>query len=167
MSILTLGFKTKNDDRLIADGRIYRVLARLDTGEHLIHRRLKCGNNFCILGLFADESGIVKWEGDKYKRRRHNYTNILDLEVVNLFKLKDPIGSFDIETAPESIKRLLAEHFDLATVDSNRFSLTTINDSLIALDKRNVLNSVLAQVIRSGVVFKDYQGVEYDHANCN
>ena len=43
--------------------RIQRVLYRLDSGEQLASGYLKHRDNFCVLGLFADESGMGDWTG--------------------------------------------------------------------------------------------------------
>ena len=42
--------------------RIQRVLYRLENGEQLTNRQLYNGDNFCALGLFADESGLGYWD---------------------------------------------------------------------------------------------------------
>ena len=41
-----------------AQDKIQRVLYRLDHGEQLSRGQLKQDDNFCVLGLFADEYGI-------------------------------------------------------------------------------------------------------------
>ena len=155
VSTLTRGIKSivPGCDSRTVDDRLDAVLLRLDSGEELTKGILKRDDKFCVMGLFADESGIVKWEGDKYKRHRHAYTNILDMDVVQLFRLRDPIGSFDLEHAPDEIKQLILDHFGSEVADLNKVSLTTVNDGMLALDKKAEVNSVLATIIRSGVVF--------------
>ena len=155
MTTLTRGIQAivPGTRSLTVEDRLDAVLQRLDSGEQLVPKRLKYGNNLCIMGLFADESGIVQWHGDQYRRKRHTYVNLLDMDVVTLFNLRDPIGSFDLESAPDELKDLIREHLGAEAAQLNRLSLTVVNDSMLALEKREQANPVLAAIIRSGVVF--------------
>ena len=41
--------------------KIQRIIYRLEHGEQLCGTVLRNGDNFCVLGLFADESGLGRW----------------------------------------------------------------------------------------------------------
>ena len=136
--------------------KIQNILKRLDLGEELIGGRLRKGDQFCIMGLFAEESGLVNWELSHYGYYRavtelSNIKMVADLpaELVSYYNLINAEGRFDIDDIPAEIKEMVMQH----TPDA--LSLTTINDYGIRdkLDK-NIINSVLAAVIRSGAIFK-------------
>ena len=150
----------------VAD-RINRVLYRLDQGELLTGGRLRRDDNFCVLGLFADESGLVEWDTDiqffpDLRPRYHYavdgvyYSHTLDRHVVELYNLANYQGRFDYTKAPENIKELIREHMpDIDDKFGHYVTISEINDHLLSRSVNPiVMNQVLAAIIRSGVIFK-------------
>ena len=158
-----------------ADEKIQRILDRLDQGEELISGKLKLDGKFCVLGLFAEESGLGKWSKvvkdgvvvSYYTVRpmvngcgqygyvfSYNYygsgsATRLDRRLMNHYGLRSPDGSFDIELIPPVVKALVQT---VKCADS----LSGVNDRLIELEyDGEVVNKVLADIIRSGAIFKD------------
>ena len=138
--------------------KIQRILYRLEHGEKLISKRLKIGDNFCVLGLFADESGLVEWS-TPYQRHRemykHNYLYYevdLSPDLVEYYNLIDAAGTFYINKVPDECK--LKIYNVLGAYDY--MSLLHLNDKLITtgIYSTHYINSVLAAVIRSGAAFK-------------
>ena len=109
--------------------KIQRVIYRLESGEELIAGALSCDGKFCVLGMFLDEAGLV------------GYASLL-----NNYKLKRGIGEFNLNEAPENVKRAVSE-FNLP----HKLDLMFINDKLIEHGIKP--NQILADIIRSGIVF--------------
>ena len=136
--------------------KILRILYRLDHGEELIHGRLKEDDGkFCVLGLFADESGIGEWlalpSGYAYKADglvKASLTGIL----MDYYNLRSETGVFDRIRLPEHIASPL-HTIDQLTQYRNLLSLSLVNDGLI--DAGVKPNEILADIIRSGIIFRD------------
>lgn len=130
----------------VAD-KIQRVLYRLDQGEPLMHGCLRFNDNFCVLGIFADESGIGHW-GDNY-RGSMAYLDSDDAQIdygqiFDYYGLKD---QFQVNDLPESVISKIIYKFG----KDDTITLPYVNDQLYTnLD----LNSILADMIRSGAIFK-------------
>ena len=148
--------------------KIQRVLYRLDSGEHLFQGRLRHGNSFCVMGLFADECGIGRWEAsppyNETERIINNWeyyvdsaeirnTTLLSKEITQYYDLRTGSGAFRISDLPEDLRTRLSDLLWIKDID--RCSLSRINDDLLTLGYSTaVVNDVLASVIRSGVIFK-------------
>ena len=145
-----------NDD---AQSKIARVLARLDRNEKLTRRTLKHGDRFCILGLFADESGLGKW-GRIDKIRVSGYRDIsyykigermgssqLDKDLVQYYRMYNANGHLDISRVPAELMRFL---YDI----KSDYNLASINDTMLGQGFSNAETTyVLAKIIRTGAVF--------------
>ena len=147
-----------------AKDRIQRILYRLDNGEQLNDGRLCRGDKFCILGLFADESGQVFWEhellersgvaffseGMYYRVNDQIYLSRLDPSLVEYYNLKDELGSFDIAEIPEEYREIVGN-----IICGSLSCLLFLNDNAIRHGfTTEYVNELLASVIRSGAVFK-------------
>ena len=153
-----------------AQNKISRVLERLDQGEELISGYMHLCDQFCILGLFADESGLGEWSDDtsaikSYKHRltlkyilkyilKYMFTDYpqtfqLNRSVVDYYGLRDPQGSFSFDTICDPELR----HFLLAL--GCKWSLVSVNDTMIRLNfKKDEVNKVLSEIIRAGGIYK-------------
>ena len=178
--MVTLTEPTIDEETTAAD-QIQKVIDRLEQGEELISFELKQGDNFCILGLFADESGIGRWVdvGEfldfpesmlpvDSKRSYEYIVNGDDIEyfhlsqsLVNHYNLKDGSGSFDITALPESLLKILmpivaADHnHSEYNFDSEGFTISGINDLLVQSNAdTKTINYLLAEIIKSGVIFE-------------
>ena len=143
--------------------KIQRILDRLDQGENLAASYLKLGDKFCVLGLFADESGLGGWSnGDRYihsfkpkvtlgyiLKYRFDYfvrffdrgTVTLNKQLVDHYGLKDSRGSFDIRKLPIKIRRRIL-------VTGSRYTLVSVNDHMIKQGyKCDVVNETLSDNI--------------------
>ena len=136
----------------VAD-KIQRVLYRLDHGEKLIKISLKSNGSFCVLGLFADESGLGRWESSRYVIDDSVAYSSTD-DIVNYYGFNDAGASFDVHKLPNDLQNkvrcLLHDFYDFII----RFpvALSTINDLAVSLKYPHV-NQLLADIIRSGVIF--------------
>ena len=150
----------------VAD-KIQRVLYRLDHGEQLISGLLKYEDNFCVLGLFADESGLGKWV-PKYNLHIETYSSndglirssaILCVFVADYYNLRTCTGRFNVNSLPEHLQVKLEEH-EIEADRDGLLDLDYVNDVLVAdnvdAGEYNIeTNEILAAIIRSGVIFKD------------
>ena len=162
--------------KLTVQDKIDRILARLDQGEQLIGSQLRSGDQFCIMGLFADESDMGEWvteirQGDKipcykvkpikhgcsrygYYITSYNYFSSSDAtrlsrDLVAHYGLRNGVGTFDLNKVPPLVK------FVLHTIKCTD-SLLQVNDRMIELEySTEVINTVLAEIIRSGAIFKE------------
>ena len=155
--------------------KIDRILARLDQGEELISKKLRIGDNFCILGLFADESGLGHWHTEIQKGEPVHYYKIkpfvknatpygyfvsyslfdransirLNSRLVQHYGLQSAEGAFDVDRIPASIK------YRMLTANCGP-SLLKVNDYMIDSEYPGAeINAVLSDIIRSGAIFKD------------
>lgn len=138
--------------------KIQRVLDRLDSGERLTARRLRIGNSFCVMGLFADESGYGNWWADharkwRYQIRTAPYETELCPTLVKHYNLFNKYGKFD----PDKIS---AESKDIIdnVISCGGYTLMNVNDDSMYCDYNpKLLNELLADIIRSGAIFKPEQ----------
>ena len=132
--------------------KIQRVLSRLENGEELTKYSLRNGDNFCIMGMFADESGIGHWVNETYVVHG-------GVSVAGYFNIKTGSGNFEIDELPEGlafcVRSLLNDSMYSYILFSSRqgSSLTMINDldGVPPMTK----NRLLAEIIKSGVIFDD------------
>ena len=136
-----------------AADKIQRVLYRLDHGEKLIAHQFRNGDNFCVLGLFADESGLGEWYLDVMNRYRYlNCTAALDYEIAAYYSIRTLSAGFAYCDLPDSVLNMIPTPLQ----NKSRVSkgLNYLNDKLI-LNKVSNSNEILAAIIRSGVIFKN------------
>ena len=137
----------------IAD-KIQRVLYRLDHGEELTKGCLRRRDNFCVMGLFTDESGLGEWEPeaeDEFESVRpavyvdQNKMQITYKEIFEYYGMKE---QFKVEDLPASVLNRIRYKFP----NTHDFlTLAYLNDNIF---ENADLNSILADVIRSGAVFE-------------
>ena len=153
--------------------KIQRVLYRLEHGERLISGQLKLNDNFCILGLFTDESGMGHWDID-YRYIIDATDDIVDLNLtsvlVKYYGFADPGGSFALSDLPTNdmqnkVKCLLADGHSRITSDNMVF-LSVLND-LGDFVKYPYINQLLADIIRSGAPFQPYRQDQGDYCDDN
>lgn len=145
--------------------RVQRILYRLDSGEQLGKCGLRVGNNFCVMGLFADESGLGYWTDPKLGPG-HRSGYIIEPNpypvfafppsaVVELYRLKCSSGYFEYADLPEELYNEVKALYHIDHRARAIDSLTNIND---ILRERGypvaVINDILAKIIRSGAIFK-------------
>ena len=153
--------------------KIQRVLYRLEHGEQLCRGYLHIKDKFCILGLFADESGLGEWEVDDQYPHFISYSVIKDdrTKITGPFELWDLISeyynfnginaSFNINHLPEDLRIKLESLGAISpgTLYKDTTSLDLVNDILLE-NSGSVynpeVNEILADIIRSGVIFKDF-----------
>ena len=146
--------------------RIQRILYRLDSGEWLIGGKLKSRDQFCVIGLFADESGLGEWRWDEpngiecYFIDGVTTTDIAPPKVCELYGLAmyGNDVAIDISRLPEHIASL-SKYISVGvdTFGSSMALLSGLNDRLAAdlnIDTKT-RNYILAEVIRSGAIFQD------------
>lgn len=138
-----------------ADDKVQNILCRLEHGEKLIQGQLKQGDNFCILGLFADESGLGYW-GDAvsthyyYMDGEHPACSDLPLGVMNYYNMRTCYGDFDPDDlTPELRDRLVGIVEDPET----ETSLMDINDA-DDVDPE-VIKQLLIDIIKSRAIFSN------------
>lgn len=142
--------------------RIDRILARLDSGEELNGGRLRRLHQFCILGLFADESGLGKWEPDGvgvffyYMVDGDKLTADLNDPIVDLYNLVDQTARFTIANVPMKIKSFLTNEIYSYQRTIRTTSLMDVNDRMIdnGYSSKDI-NETLSTIIRSGAIFKE------------
>ena len=144
--------------------KINRILYRLDQGEELACGNLKEKNHFCVLGLFADESGLGRWREYGGNANCSGYdVDDRDDFMGELFVLPDAVvdyygltnnfttfNCYDLKD-PDLIDTLV--QYDLVYSDGTT-SLPRINDGLIRIGKAAEVNGILMKIIKSGVIFK-------------
>lgn len=154
----------------VAD-KIQRIIYRLEQGEELTHSSLFDGKNFCVLGLFADESGLGEWTTVIHSK----YDNS---ECYDIPEFVYNTGEIDIRLlSPASPPVAVSEYYNLRR-DSTGVNFNTndlplklrneitellqctgmvdlyyINDMLIQKGHQDRANSILAGIIRSGAIF--------------
>lgn len=142
-----------------AEDAVQRVLARLDSGEQLTVGSLKIDGMFCVLGLFADESGLGEWGIARPVRdnRQFGYYRIgtskgsaqLDRQLVSYYGMLDANGGFDVTKLSPQILTII---YQIKCVNN----LASLNDHMLnAGYSKDVINQTLAEVIRSGAIFKE------------
>ena len=151
----------------VAD-KIQRILYRLDHGEKLVCGALRDGDNFCVLGMFADESGLGEWSRETDRAYRDRYlvgegpdnisTVWLSDVLADYYNLRTGGATFEIGKLPGDIQQKLnAYNVKPHTCDVNLISLDLINDLLLSNNdvSNPEANEILAAIIRTGVIFKD------------
>lgn len=128
------------------EDKIQRIIYRLENGEKLIRGNLRSSSgDFCVMGLFADESGLGKW--GPYGQSYHIYDKFsykyLNAELTNYYGLVSGVGSFKIEDLPEDLQTRM---HDMTRGDSS--ALAVLNDCFTP-----GINQLLADIIRSRAVF--------------
>lgn len=139
--------------------KIQRVLYRLDQGEELVAGSLRHGKNFCVLGLFADESGIGDWcvnlAAIVYTDTKGDDSYVdLSPALVDYYNFTGATLPFNFNKLPLELQNKIKPILNSA---SDYVDLVMINDRMIAEDTYTpeYTNAVLAEVIRSGVCFRD------------
>lgn len=144
----------------VAD-KIQRVLYRLDQGESLSYGMLYNGVNFCVLGIFADESGLGHWN-DCCRYEIDNDAGPLTAlsdAVRDHYNLTSSNAIFTVNNLPVKLYDALIKYMP----DLNEryvICLSEINDTFVDNNEPNT-NLLLADLIRSGVIFKEF----YDDHN--
>ena len=145
--------ETNTDYEPTVADRIQRVLYRLDHGEQLTHNALKSDDNFCVLGLFADESGIGGWEGDAYVVGNESNAKTLGIILTNYYGFHTCGGSFNVCDLSENLRQTLVdEHILRNNYDDVCMNITLINDYYKLTDEKR--NAIIAAIIRSGALFR-------------
>ena len=120
----------------VAD-QIQRVLYRLEHGERLGRGRLFDGERYCVLGLFANVADLPL---DNYNIIYRHYGMVKGVPV-NRKELPSEAAALVKQYAP-----------DIRFYDSTFFG---INDCLQQYGlKSDVVNAILAAIIRSGILFE-------------
>ena len=154
--------------------KIQRVLYRLEQGEQLGRRDLYDGNKFCVLGMFADESGAGNWVIDSHSEKavgrfRYRYmmhhaefsgsAALLPNYVQKLYGFKTDTGLFMLADLSDDLSKKINEIYwkaEFNSVDVKDelicWSMACLNDAGLLVDSGSI-NQVLADVIRSGAVF--------------
>ena len=139
---------------LTVEDRIQRVLDRLESGEKLGYGLFYDGFKFCVLGMFMDESGLDEWRPGGYYPYTyldpdpiHSIGLIVDFYAlnhmgkINTLKLSDDII--------DEIHGLLGKNYKIT-------DLADMNNNLVKYNVDNTkATSILAEVIKSGAVFRD------------
>lgn len=136
-----------------AEASVQRVLDRLDHGETLNQGYLYNGDKFCVLGLFADECGLGFWQDSGYHFKYSDQVLLVSLntDIADYYNMRHYNGLFKAKDLPEDVLNKLKSyecHFDYAF----NISISGINDEL--LNKGIDPNPILADIIRSGVIYK-------------
>ena len=148
---------------ITAAERVEKILTRLDSGELLIGGRLRENSNFCILGLFADESGLGRWQPSNHNGLMYDYIMYdkklvaeLNEPIVQLFNLHDNTGRFRLSAvSPPKVKSFLINEVFERYPNAEYSSLMNVNDRMTDYGYRSKdINDTLAAIIRSGAVFK-------------
>ena len=157
----------------VAD-KIQRVIYLLEQGERLINDRLYDGSNFCVLGLFADESGLGDWDHSfnyVISKESHNGT-ILPNDVMKYYNFRDERVSFNLSKLPSDLQNKINclnydWNFNLMSSNVN-IALFGVNDLGMACEYPYV-NQLLADIIRSDAIYKNIKrsSTNCDHANRN
>ena len=133
----------------VAD-KIQRILYRLEHGGTIDPFPIKKDDNFCVIGLFVDESDLGYWDiNSLYISDSIGPERILTEILVNYYGLRATYGAFFADNLPKYIKNELRNFgvFPYA-IDT----ITYVNDVLIG--KGINPNKILADIIRSGALFK-------------
>ena len=115
-----------------------RVLDRLNGKPDLISGTLRQGDNFCVIGILADESGLGEWNYNN----RLDYYEYCDPATDHVIDYEDIVGYYginmhvDLLELPEQIQEKLAVHYGFVSPSElARFSIDVplwrINDSLV------------------------------------
>ena len=139
-----------------AADKIQRILYRLDHGIELTYSRMKRGDNFCVLGLFAEESGLGYWNGhDCYVVNGEPNSGSLHTSISEYYGLASETGIFRIQDLPKHIVHDLNQKMahQLGGVLS---SISVVNDEFLI--KGYKPNQILADIIRSGAIFLEKTG---------
>lgn len=116
---------------------------------------LKKGEQFCVLGLFANEYPGGYWTQDRDYNGIYTFTDdqgesqagCLTEAVSKYYQFKDSTTIFNIDELPAYIQVLLLDY-----TWRGRMSLSVLND-LLLFNKSSTANKILADVIRSGALF--------------
>ena len=141
--------------------KVLRIIYRLENGEQLITSYLHDPkeDKFCVLGLFADESGLGKWVGASYVAGDGTHQLLaLSNEVYQYYGLSNNAGNFDINDLPNDVRnRVNCLHYDWSgniVLDYLRtLTMYYIND-IGHSTRYPYINQLLADIIRSGAIFK-------------
>ena len=141
-------------DRTVQD-KIESVLFRLDQGERLTQGVLRCNDNFCVLGLFADESDMGGWDGNYYVVGFETNMQTLGLALTEYYNMNSSGGAFMVRDLPEDLKHILIDEGIINDDYYEKFSLniTAINDNELLTNETR--NSIMAAIIRSGALFRN------------
>ena len=133
--------------------KLQNVLNRLENGEKLISGELRRGDNFCIMGMLADESGLGEWFSI-YEHQSPTYTASLD-SIFAYYHIADT-GYFTLPSLPETLRNKIMHN--LPHLDYERYwdhkspwfiNLSSINDQMImrCIDIK-VVNSIMSDLLR-------------------
>ena len=135
--------------------KIQRVLYRLDHGEPLVADWLKHYDNFCVLGLFADESGIGNWNEDCGYIISDTRCYDLDLpeEIVSYYGFFDTGASFDpTELSNDLQNKIQCLIYESGDIIVEPLYISLVNDMGLKL-QYPYINKLLADIIRAGAIF--------------
>ena len=95
----------------IVQDKIDNIIRRLESGERLIKGSLRRGDNFCVLGLFADESGLGQWADNTYIIYNPVLCmrNALGGDLTKFYKLATDFGVFHRKDLPPEIQLKISE----------------------------------------------------------
>ena len=131
------------------DDKVQRIIYRLEHGEELVKGTLRNRHgNFCVLGLFAEESGLGEWEmpGQCYNVDGEINFKFLNNKLVQYYNFISGIGTFKVDYLPDQVKSELE-----SVLIGPTSSLATLNDCFVG--SKPGINKLFADIIRSGVVF--------------
>ena len=177
MTTLTEINEARTEYEPSVDDKIQRILYRLEHGEVLISRNLRVKDNFCVLGLFADESGLGEWypfaelfdtdademgtyfyEINSERDNLDRSADLLNKTLIKHYSLHDCCGSFNFYGLPKDLQNKLDPIMEIGKRDISCLgvSLYVINDILFETGYYDpaTSNQLLADVIRSGIIFE-------------
>ena len=159
-----------------AQASLDRVLDRLASGEKLSQHGLKSGDRFCIMGLFIDESRLGRWTKQSFDRMSgyiidpnpHAVFAFPAQAVADYYGLTGVSGIFNLCDIPIEIYEELRSIYGVGGREFDTESLTNINDILIPRGYSvEMVNRILADIIKSGAIFKKEGDTNDDYANGN
>ena len=136
---------------------LQKVINRLENNEQLILGKMRNEDQFCILGLLADESGCGDWittlTGIGYRISEQNMLSYAALpeSVVSYYNLKTRFGGFNIADLDIEIQDKVVQVLGPSVFYA---SLSLVNDT--ALDKGysvSWIKELLINILKSGEAF--------------
>ena len=141
----------------VAD-KIQRVLYRLEHGEKLIWGQMHYDGGFCVLGLFADESGLGSWEPISHGYNvggQVSFTRLSD-NLLDYYGFNSSGVSLVLSDLPNDLHNKVRCLFFTNGYyrEHGTFDLSFINDCG-RIRAYPHINQLLADIIRSGVLFQN------------
>ena len=147
-----------------AAASIERVLIRLDQGEQLIPDGFWRGGQYCVLGIMIDEANLFDLQKE-LSGNSHLTTEQIDMYTI-YYGLRSGKGEFNISDLTAELKTRIQKITGLTDYELLIFdgilTLSGVNDHYFYRSEQNKpdkteLNAVLADIIRSGAIFCEYE----------